>query len=427
MLAAVIRPDATRLVPAEAPAGALEAGVGAVLASRDAAGTVRVLVVNRAGSARRLKLAGGPVPSAVTVFDDPKSAPRSVGPSSVVSVPPRSLVLIEVPSGLGPRASFLDPFPKPHRSRVVSDAQIVFEAPGVPGDGSKQELFTMNLDGSNRTQLTSDGLSKFLPHFSPDATRLVYTKFYVGQYGSADQVTDVAVYDFGSAAETRLTHTGTGYQPAWSPDGGRIAFGSFLGDGIWIMNADGSGRRLIAIPSGTDDDRQWGDPAWSSDDWILFTVAQFTGGCFKVRLDKMRPDGSLRTKVTDGGSDCTPPGKEQSGDSDPGFSADGKTIFSSRGFSNAPPGFPGNVERRLFSISSDAWTPGKVERDLSLPSNPSCIEGVPKGSPDGTRILLFRACAGEPHIGVTLTDTAGTYRTWITEGFGADWNPVAKN
>jgi len=397
-----------------------------VLASRDAAGTVRVLVVNRGGSTRRLKLAGGPVPSAVAVFDDPRSAPRPVPPSSLVTVPPRSLVLIEVPSGFGPRASLLAPFPKTHHGHVVSDAQIVFEAPGVPGDGSKQELFTMNLDGSNRTQLTNDGLSKFLPHFSPDGTRLVYTKFYRGQYGSTDQVTDVAVYDFGSAAETRLTRTGTGYQPAWSPDGGRIAFGSFLGDGIWIMNADGSGRRLIAMPSGTDDDRQWGDPAWSSDDWILFTVAQFTDGCFKVRLDKMRPDGSSRTKVTDGGSDCTPPGKEQSGDSDPGFSADGKTIFSSRGFSNAPPGFPGNVERRLFSVSSDAWTPGKAERDLSLPSNPSCVEGVPKASPDGTRVLLFRACAGEPHIGVTLTDTAGSYRTWITDGFGPDWNP-AKN
>ena len=66
-----------------------------------------------------------------------------------------------------------------------------------------------------------------------------------------------------------------------------------------------------------------------------------------------------------------------------------------------------------------------AEADLSLPAAPDCIEGVPKGSPDGTRVLLFRACAGEPW-GVTLTDAAGSYRTWIAEGFGADWNPAAK-
>ncbi len=47
-------------------------------------------------------------------------------------------------------------------------------------------------------------------------------------------------------------------------------------------------------------------------------------------------------------------------------------------------------------------------------------------SPDGTCVLLFRACAGEPHSGVTLSDAAGTYRTWIVNGFGADWNPAAK-
>ena len=74
--------------------------------------------------------------------------------------------------------------------------------------------------------------------------------------------------------------------------------------------------------------------------------------------------------------------------------------------------------RRLYAVLSDAWTPDKPEIDLSLPSAPDCIEGVPKGSPDGTRILLFRACAGEPHaLGVTLADPAGSYRTWIVEGF----------
>ena len=317
---------------------------------------------------------------------------------------------------------------KPSSAGKASDAQIVFEAPGVAGGAAPQEIFTMNLDGSKRTQLTNDGLNKFLPHFSPDGTHLVYTKFLVGKYGDTNAQTAVVSYDFASAKETQLTTTGNGFQPTWSPNGHQIGFVSPAEGSLRVMNADGSNSHVVGTPSGAADDKVWGDPAWSSDDWILFVVAQFTsnGTCFKTRLDKIRPDGTARTKVTDGGPSCTPNGMEQSGDADPGFSADGKTIFSSRGFPRAPAGMPTPAtERRLVSFSSDAWTASKVETDLSLPSAPDCIEGVPKGSPDGTRVLLFRLCQGEPHAGITLTDKAGTYRTWITNGFGPDWNPVA--
>jgi Tol biopolymer transport system component len=63
--------------------------------------------------------------------------------------------------------------------------------------------------------------------------------------------------------------------------------------------------------------------------------------------------------------------------------------------------------------------------DLSLASEPSCIEGVPKRSPDGEHVLLFLLCFDipTPMDGIYLTDTAGSYRQFITEGFGADWSP----
>jgi Tol biopolymer transport system component len=302
--------------------------------------------------------------------------------------------------------------------------EIVFEAPGVAG-AAVQEIYVMNLDGSGRRQLTRDGLSKFLPHFSPDGTRILYTKFYAGNYGDPNAVTDVAVYDFATDAETRLTRSGRGFQPAWSPDGTRIAFGTYSGDSLWTMDADGRNLRFVGAPSGASDDEVWHDTAWSSDDWILFVVGQTVNGCFRPRLDKIRPDGSNRTRVSDGGSGCTVPGREPTGDADPGLSPDGRTIYSSRGLPFSPPGFPPNTtERKLYALASDAWTPGKAERDLSLPSAPDCIEGVPKVSPDGTRVLLFRACQREPW-GITLADTSGSYRRWITDGFGPDWNPTA--
>jgi Tol biopolymer transport system component len=294
------------------------------------------------------------------------------------------------------------------------------------------ELSTMDLDGSNRRQLTDNDVQEFLPHFSPDATRLVYTKFTSGAYGQPGAASVVAAYDFATEREILLTAAGKDAYPVWSPDGRRIAFLSSRdlapgqsGPALWMMESDGSNTRRISGPSGAPDDRAWGDIAWSSDEWILFVVAQDVGGCFKTRVDKIRSDGTGRTQVTDGGPNCTPAGMEQSGDADPAFSPDGKTIFSSRGFPHEPQGGAG-TERRLYVFSSASWFLGKPESDLSLPSEPSCIEGVPKVSPDGRRILLFRGCfgIGAAKPGIYLSDAAGSYRIFVGEGFGPDWNPT---
>lgn len=312
--------------------------------------------------------------------------------------------------------------------------QIVFMLPtngrGFPPgpDNVSWEIAVMNLDRSGRRQLTHDGRFHFLPHFSPDGSKILYTTYAVGGYGDPNAQPDVFVYDLATGRETQLTHSGNAVQGVWSLDGQRIAYLSYRKSALWIMHADGSHPQLVGQPSGALDDLTWGDLAWSRDNWLLFSVAQNTQHCFKVRLDKMRPDGTARTQVTDGGPSCTPPGMEQSGDADPGFSADGKTIFSSRGFPIPPVGNPSGTERKLYAFSSDAWFPGKPEIDLSLPSEPSCIEGVPKGAPDGKQILLFRFCfdTGTPQGGIYLTDTTGSYRTFITLGFGPDWNPAWK-
>ena len=316
---------------------------------------------------------------------------------------------------------------------VASAAQMVYMIPTtgapVPGPGAIYEIAVMNLDGSGFHQLTSDGMMKFLPHFSPDATRIAYTKFLVGQYGVPNAVMVIAVFDIASGKETLITHGGFEANATWSPDGSRIGYlDTATPTTLWTVSPDGSNPAPVARSGNTENDMQWGDLAWSRDNWLLFSVAQNVNGCFKVRTDKIRPDGSERTQVSDGGPNCTPPGLEQSGDADPGWSADGKTIYSSRGFPVPPAGgSPGSVERKLYAFSSDAWYPGKPEADLSLPSEPSCIEGVPKGSPDGKRVLLFRACfdTGVQVSAIYVTDTAGSYRTRITDGFGPDWNPVA--
>src|SRR5207247_11024943 len=92
--------------------------------------------------------------------------------------------------------------------------------------------------------------------------------------------------------------------PAWSPDGQRIAFSSQR-DGstdIYVMNADGSGlRRVTAGPF----DQQ---PAWSPDGArIVFTA----GDCFYYEctfdVSVVNADGSGRLRLAVDGSWGYPP------------------------------------------------------------------------------------------------------------------------
>jgi Spy/CpxP family protein refolding chaperone len=159
-------------------------------------------------------------------------------------------------------------------TRVASTAEIVVMSattPAPPGGGTPSDLFVMNLDGSHREQLTHDDELEFLPHFSPDATSVVYTKFETGTYGTPGARTDIAIYDFATARERLLTHTGDAAQAAWSPDGSRIAYlrHTAATSSLWLMDADGGNARLVGSSTGAPDDAVWGDIAWSSDDWIM--------------------------------------------------------------------------------------------------------------------------------------------------------------
>jgi hypothetical protein len=93
LLAKLIGRESARLEAAGFADGKLDDGMGAVLAAKGADGIVRVLLVNRAAAARTATVGGAP--TAVTVFDDPKQPPRTVAPSSVITVPARSIVLVE--------------------------------------------------------------------------------------------------------------------------------------------------------------------------------------------------------------------------------------------------------------------------------------------------------------------------------------------
>ena len=132
----------------------------------------------------------------------------------------------------------------------------------------------------------------------------------------------------------RLTdpdHLYSDLQPAWSPDGQRIAFMRYRTGGydIFVMNADGSG--LAALTNGDDDDRS---PAWSPDGTkIAFSRAV---GCYyycEYDLAVMNADGSGVMPIPIASCD----------EYDPAWSPDGTRIAFTSGPSYYGVGCPTSV------------------------------------------------------------------------------------
>jgi len=138
-------------------------------------------------------------------------------------------------------------------------SQIAFSA----NWSGTNELYLMEADGSNIRQVTrgSDQRDGGRSDWSPDGSVLA---FYAGPVGNKDLYTvPVSCAEQGGCgpeAFTRLTHGGNNKAPAYSPDGGWIAFASNLdGDNeIFIMRVDGSDLGQLTFNDSADWQPRWG-------------------------------------------------------------------------------------------------------------------------------------------------------------------------
>jgi Tol biopolymer transport system component len=130
------------------------------------------------------------------------------------------------------------------------------------------DIWTMNPDGSAQTRLTTNLSVDLQPAWSPDGSKIAFLSQRDSTGTECDHFdgticgvnNEIYVMNADGTGLRRLTDFPSG-EPAWSPDGLKIACGGEsepTGGGVFIANADGSGLTNLVAAGG-------GGPVWSPD------------------------------------------------------------------------------------------------------------------------------------------------------------------
>jgi TolB protein len=248
-------------------------------------------------------------------------------------------------------------------------------------------VFVMNSDGTDQTFLT-EGLQ---PAWSPDGQKIAFASQRDGNW-------EIYVMNADGSEITRLTdNPTTDWEPAWSPDGQKIVFARYDSTAdLWTMNADGTDQQPLV----QSEDASEEGPRWSPDgDWIAY-YQDVPNPIYAIY--KIHPDGTGRTNLT--------PLPSQSTEQRPDWSPEGLLLVYM--------GFQHTMGEGLWTMSPD----GTGRRQLT-----SSSYYEPKWSPDGEQFVLSYATpsTGDYQIAI-LGDNAQNPHviTDVGENLDPDWQPV---
>ena len=224
------------------------------------------------------------------------------------------------------------------------------------------ELYVMDSDGNNAIRLTYDGFRKNRPSWSPDGKRIAFSSFRL-------PAINWEIYAIGTDGENEINltnHKEPDDLPSWSPDGSKIAFVSMLDGGvfgshhIFVMNADGKGRRNL---TGDTDLIDSSDPTWSPDGSKIAFRSLFNLVGYDIYV--MTAEGKNLERLT-----------EDSKSSMPAFSPDGRKIafVSTR-----------NGDTNIFLMDSNGMNVVKLTRSPPeiANSSPVWLSGALAVDPNG--------------------------------------------
>ncbi|RKG99382.1 tolB protein precursor protein [Corallococcus carmarthensis] len=157
------------------------------------------------------------------------------------------------------------------------------------GDGDP-EVYVFRADGTGEPRrITTFYLEDRTPQWSPDGKWLLF----VSNRERKERVYRVRADGADLSALSGEGFAGDEREPAFSPDGKRVAYVARLPDGrsrIWV--ADVAGGAPVALTDGQHRDDM---PAWSPDGKALVFVSERDGD---TDLYLMRPDGTGQTRLT---------------------------------------------------------------------------------------------------------------------------------
>jgi photosystem II stability/assembly factor-like uncharacterized protein len=271
---------------------------------------------------------------------------------------------------------------------------------------ARPDIFVMNADGTGVTRLTTAPQDDLIPGWSPDATQLTFTYGDCSGGGDIDDIApDVYVMDSNGANRTNLTNSLVvdGFSD-WSPGGSTIAFArgpvgadcssaEESGD-IYGIDPDGSNERVLA--NNSDGESR---PAYSPDgSKIAYFRASPSSSFNGVALYVMNADGTGQTKIS--------PDLSVGDTGRPTWSPDGRKIaFATFLFGVI------NQGSQIFVINADGTGLAQITAGGTLNrSDPSwqhySISGSVTGNTTGLPITM--ALAGTL-TRVTQTDASGNY------------------